>query len=163
MTELQRQEILNKAKVFFRDTIAVNHVKNTVKLESLKEFNINPFLEKYLANFAFGSGTPENIAKALIFPRVIGTSISTSFGTNMQNFCSEVLSGYASLTSGIDIEFKDEIDGRRKFCQIKSGPDTINKDDVVTIINHFDTIRNLARQNRQTDINPTIDCIVGVL
>ncbi len=163
MNEIKRQEILLTAKEFFRDTIAVNHVKNTEKLASLKEFKINPFLDKYLANFAFGDSSAESIAKALVYPRVLGTSITTSFGTNMQNFCNVVLRGYASLVSGIDIEFIDAIDGRKKYCQIKSGPNTINKDDIKSIIDHFDSVRNLARTNRNTDINPTIDCIVGVL
>jgi hypothetical protein len=40
-----------------------------------------------------------------------------------------------SVVHGIDIEFIDAIDGRKKYCQLKSGPSTINKDDVVTIIN----------------------------
>lgn len=163
MTEEQRQDILIKAKAFFRDTIAANHVKNTEKLKELRAFKVNPFLDKYLASYAFGDCSSTSIAKALIYPRVLGTSITTSFGTNMQNFCNSVLSSYASLVSGIDIEFDDAIDGRRKYCQIKAGPQTINKDDIVTIINHFQSVKNLARTNRQTDINPTIDCIVGVL
>jgi len=163
MTAFDKQSILQKVKEFFNDTIAVNHVKNTKKLGNLNEFIVNPFLNVYLANFAFGSSDPVDVAKALIYPRVLGTSITTSFGTNMQNFCSVVLSGYASLIPGIDIEFIDATDNRRKYCQIKAGPNTINKDDIITIQNHFDAVKNLARTNRQTEINPTIDCIVGVL
>lgn len=163
MTEQQRQDILVKAKEFFKNTIAINHVKNTEKLKDISQFKVNPFLDKYLANYAFGDSSSTSIAKALIYPRVLGTSITTSFGTNMQSFCNEVLSSYASLVSGIDIEFDDAIDGRRKYCQIKAGPQTINKDDINTIIGHFDDVRNLARTNRQIAINPTIDCIVGVL
>lgn len=163
MTEEQRQEILANAKTFFRQTIAENHVKNTRKLTNLSEFKVNPFLDKYLANFAFGDSSPRSIAKALVYPRVLGTSITTSFGTNMQNFCNEVLSTYASVVPGIDIEFIDAIDGRRKFCQVKAGPQTINNDDIRSIINHFTSIRNLARTNRNGNINPTIDCVVGVL
>lgn len=163
MTEQQRREILVKAKTFFKETIAVNHVKNTEKLKDLKHFNVNPFLVNYLANYAFGDTSSLSIAKALIYPRVLGTSITTSFGTKMQEFCNDALSSYASLVSGIDIEFIDAIDGRRKYCQTKAGPQTINYDDVTSIKNHFDAVKNLARTNRQTDINPTIDCIVGVL
>lgn len=163
MTEEQKRDILHKAKDFFRETIAANHVRNTVKLMNLEEFKINPFLDKYLANYAFGDSSPTSIAKALLYPRVLGTSITTSFGANIQNFCNVILSSYASLITGIDIEFVDAIDGRRKYCQIKSGPQTINKDDIDSIISHFDDVRNLARTNRHMDINPTIDCIVGVL
>ena len=114
MTEAERQAILSSAKTFFRTRIAENHKANTEKLTSLSKFNINPFTHKYLAQFAFGDSSPESMAKALIYPRVLGTSISTTFGTQLQCFCNEVLSSYASTTSGIDIEFIDAIDGRRK-------------------------------------------------
>lgn len=107
MTEAERQAILSSAKTFFRTRIAENHKANTEKLTSLSKFNINPFTHKYLAQFAFGDSSPESMAKALIYPRVLGTSISTTFGTQLQYFCNEVLSSYASTTSGIDIEFID--------------------------------------------------------
>ena len=162
MTEQQRQEILARAKVFFRESIATNHKRNTEKLVDISNFNVNPFLDIYLAKFAFGSDTPENIAKALIYPRVLGSSITTTFGTQLQYFCSNVLPGFASTTSGIDIEFVDALDGCRKYCQMKSGPNTINKDDVVTIKGHFTAIRNLARANRLENFNPDRDCLVGV-
>jgi len=101
----------------------------------------------YLSNFLQGNHEPKSIAKALIYPRVLGTSINTSFGTNIQKFTSCVLSSFGSTTSGIDIEFIDMIDGEKKYCQLKSGPDTINKDDVETIANHFKDVINLARTN----------------
>lgn len=160
MTEVERQRILTDAKLFFREKIAENHIANTQKLTSLNKFNINPFLHKYLAQFAFGNSSPESMAKALVYPRVLGTSIATTFGTQLQYFCNEVLSSYASTTSGIDIEFIDAIDGRKKYCQVKAGPTTINHDDVDTIKNHFRGIRNLARTNR-LDLSIT-DCVVGV-
>ena len=160
MTEKEKEDILIKAKTFFRNRIASNHQQNTRKLKSLKNFNINPFTAKYLAQFTFGNSNPESIAKVLLYPRILGTSISTTFGTQLQYFCNEVLSSYASTTSGIDIEFIDTIDGRKKFCQVKAGPTTINHDDVTTIKNHFRDIRNLARTNH-LDLRIT-DCIVGV-
>lgn len=162
MNEKERSEILLKAKSFFRTNIVESHIKNTLKLKKLKAFNVNPFLEKYLANFAFGNASAENIAKALLYPRILGTSINTSFGTHMQNFCNDALAGYASVVQGIDIEFIDAIDKRKKYCQIKSGPNTINHDDVTSIKNHFRTIRNLARTNHLTEFNPSTDCIVCV-
>lgn len=160
MTETERQQILSAAKQFFRTRIAKNHIANTRKLSSLDKFNINPFIHKYLAQFAFGDSSPESMAKAILYPRILGTSISTTFGTQLQYFCNEVLSSYASTTSGIDIEFVDSFDGRKKYCQVKAGPTTINHDDVDTIKNHFRAIRNLARINH-LDLNMT-DCIVGV-
>ena len=163
MNEQDKQEILSKAKVFFKDNIVENHIKNTKKLKKVKEFIINPFLVNYLANFAFGNTSKENIAKTLVYPRILGTSINTSFGTQIQTFCCEVLSGLASTTSGIDIEFVDAIDGRKKYCQIKSGPNTINHADITSIKDDFKAIKNLARTNRLPNFNPNIDCIVGVL
>lgn len=147
MTKKEKNEILEKSKVWFRDSIAKNHIKNTKKLVDIERFNINPFLLTYLANFLQGNSNAKSIAKALIYPRVLGTSINTSFGGQIQKFTSEVLSSYSSTTSGIDIEFIDQIDNEKKYCQLKSGPNTINKDDVETIANHFKNIINLARTN----------------
>lgn len=84
MNEKERKEILEKSKKFFRDRVAKNHKNNTEKLTNLDKFNINPFTHKYLANFAFGNASPENMAKALVYPRVLGTSIATTFGTTQQ-------------------------------------------------------------------------------
>lgn len=160
MTENERQRLLDQAKNFFRERIAANHIRNTEQLGDIDRFNINPFIHKYLAQFAFGDSSPRSMAKALLYPRVLGTSIATTFGTQLQYFCNEVLSSFASVVSGIDIEFVDCVDGRRKYCQVKAGPNTINKDDVKTIVDHFSGIRHLARTNH-LDVRAT-DCIVGV-
>ena len=72
----------------------------------------------------------------------------------------EVVGG-ASGIDGIDIEFIDAIDGRRKYCQCKAGPKTINKDDITTILSHFKYLMNKSRLDRmglQFD-----DLVVGVL
>ncbi|MFV0466113.1 MAG: PmeII family type II restriction endonuclease [Lachnospiraceae bacterium] len=156
----QKAEIIQKWKKFFREEIAENHRKNTLKLEHLKEFNLNPFLDNYKANFLLGDSSAKSKATALVYARTLGTSINTTFGTNLQKFCSDILSGFASTTSGIDIEFEDFTDGRRKYCQIKAGPNTINKDDVKTISDHFAGVKNLARTNNlNIGLN---DLIVGV-
>ena len=161
MEAQQKSEILDSAKSWFRESIASNHKRNTEKLADVKKFNINPFLVNYLANFLVGDNSPESIAKALIYPRVLGTSITTSFGTNMQRFASDVLQGFGSMVSGIDIEFDDQVDGRHKYCQLKAGPNTINKDDVETISGHFTSAKHLARTNNlQIGYG---DLIVGVL
>ncbi|KIM11201.1 MAG: MjaII restriction endonuclease [Sulfuricurvum sp. PC08-66] len=144
----QKDLILQNAQKWFRETIAVNHEKNTIKLKNPSEHQINPFLLPYLANFLEGETTPISIAKALVYPRALGTSITTSFGTNIQTFASSVLSSYGSMISGIDIEFVDQIDKTKKYCQLKSGPNTINKDDVETIAGHFRDAINLAKTNK---------------
>ncbi len=158
---MNKQEILERAKQWFRETVAQNHITNTEKLTDPKEFNINPFTAVYLANFLTGNSKPESIAKALLFPRVLGTSISTTFGNGIQQFTNDVLGAFGSTTNGIDIEFTDQIDGYKKYCQLKSGPNTINKDDVESIAGHFKGVINLARTNNQR-INRE-DMIVGII
>lgn len=147
LARTKKAEIIQKWKKFFREEIAASHQKNTLKLANLKHFNLNPFLDNYKANFLTGDNSAKSKAAALVYARALGPSINTTFGTQLQRFCSDILSGYASTTSGIDIEFIDFVDGRRKYCQIKAGPNTINKDDVQTITDHFSGVKNLARTN----------------
>ena len=162
MTEEQKLQIIEGGKQYFRDIIIPNHLKGLEKL-SLEKFKINPFLVNYLAAFLCGNTEPESLAKALVYPRILGTSINTSFGQNIQIFISSLaqIAGCASGIDGIDIEFDDAIDGRKKYCQCKAGPQTINKDDIATILGHFKHLHNKARLDRlsvQVD-----DMIVGVL
>ena len=161
MAEINKEEILKNAQKFFREVLASNHLRNTKKLVDPKEFNVNPFLINYLANYLTGNDTPVNIARVLVYPRILGTSITTSFGQNSQKFCSELLGSSGSVTSGIDIEFEDRIDGRKKYAQVKAGPDTLNFDDVITIKNHFGDLSRRARTNNVLIANT--DMIVGVL
>ena len=162
MEEKQRVLLLENAKEFFKNEIVEAHINTACKKASrLSSYNINPFLFKYLANFLSGNDSPKSIAKALILPRILGTSINTIFGNKIQKMISTIFEGMGSTTQGIDIEFIDAIDGRKKYCQIKSGPNTINKDDVKTLSDHFKNIKNLARTNN-LDIRID-DLIVGVL
>lgn len=162
MDEIKKEAIIESGKDYFRKIIIPNHIKGLEKLK-LKDFKINPFLINYLAAFLCGDAKPESLAKALIYPKVLGTSINTSFGQNIQNFiaCLDEIVGGASGIEGIDIEFIDAIDGRRKYCQCKAGPQTINKDDVATIMTHFKHLLNKSKLDKmklQFD-----DLIVGVL
>lgn len=162
MTEEQKQSIIESGKEYFRTVIIPNHIRNIERLR-LKDFNINPFLINYLASFLCGNTEPKSLAKALVYPRILGTSLNTSFGQNVQIFISglEEVTGGASGIEGIDIEFVDAIDGRRKYCQCKAGPQTINKEDIATILGHFKYILNKSRidkMNLQID-----DLVVGVL
>jgi hypothetical protein len=162
MDDKQRKQIILNAKNFFRNEIVESHINNACKRASkLSEYNINPFLFKYLANFLTGNDKPESIAKALVYPRILGSSINTSFGMKIQNLISTIFEGLGSTTTGVDIEFIDALDSRRKYCQLKAGPNTINHDDVTTIMNHFNGVRNLARTNNlNVGIN---DMIIGVV
>lgn len=162
MTEEQKQAIIKSGKEYFRTIIIPSHLKN-LKTLKLKDFNINPFTINYLASFLCGNTSPESLAKALIYPRILGTSINTSFGQNIQIFISQLrqVAGSASAIDGIDIEFIDALDGRKKYCQCKAGPQTINKDDVNTILSHFKHVLNKSRLDRLS-IHMD-DLIVGVL
>lgn len=162
MQEQAKQRIIESGKQFFRKAIIPNHLKNLEALH-LRSFDINPFLVNYLASFLCGDTEPLSLAKALVYPRILGTSINTSFGTNIQIFISSLaeVSGGASGIDGIDIEFVDAFDGRKKYCQCKAGPKTINKDDIATIMGHFAHLQYKARLDRlplQMD-----DLVVGVL
>ena len=162
MNEEQKKSIIESGKKYFRENIIPKHIQNLQNLK-LKDFNINPFLVNYLAAFLCGDTTPMSLAKALVYPRILGTSINTSFGQNIQIFISNLaeVTGCASGINGIDIEFIDALDGRKKYCQCKAGPKTINKDDVATILGHFKGLVGKARLDRlpiQVD-----DMIVGVL
>ncbi len=161
MNSKERLEILLNAKIFFKKSIAGNHAAKLKSLSKLSTYKYNPFLVKYLAKFFSGKNDANSIAKVLLYPRILGTSINTSFGSNIQKFISNVLGKYGSTTSGIDIEFIDSKDNRKKYCQIKTGPETINKDDVETITRHFNSIKMLARTNN-LDLR-TSDLLVGVL
>ena len=68
-----------------------------------------------------------------------------------------------SLIKGMDIEFSDKIDKRKKWCQLKSGPNTINSEDVKPLIKKFSDTINLARTNRALSGISNSDFIVGVL
>jgi len=159
MTE---NELLRIVTEYFKDKIFENHKLNSLKIHSkLKSYKINPILVKYLSKILEDDFTPIGIAKALYYPRVLGTSINTSFGTRIQNMFVEIGLASGSLIKGMDIEFEDKIDSRKKWCQLKSGPNTINSEDVNPLLKKFSIVANLARTN-QINLNNS-DLILGVL
>jgi hypothetical protein len=148
MEQAKKQEILAKAQSWMKEEIVPAHIKNTKKLSTLDEIKVNPFLWHYLSNYYLGNSNYKSLASVLVLPRVLGTSITTSFGQKMQSFISTVLeSTVGSAVSGIDIEFMDAFDGRKKYCQVKSGPQALNRPDITTIKDHFRAVINLARTN----------------
>tara|TARA_Y100001960_G_scaffold282209_1_gene316403 strand:+ start:744 stop:1463 length:720 start_codon:yes stop_codon:yes gene_type:complete len=161
MNASQNQKILDTAEDWFANVIAVNHKKKLELLVKPEEFNINWFLAPYLSTFMAGNMTSNNLAKALIYPRTLGTSITTIFGTGIQTFITSVLPAYGSTTSGIDVEFIDAVDGKKKYCQVKAGPQTLNGDDVETIHRHFNAAKNTGKTN---NVKFTSDSfVIGVL
>jgi hypothetical protein len=161
MTE---KELTNKIVDYFETYIFENHIAASLKTHSkLKSYNINPIVVKYLSKVLENNYSPEGVAKALFYPRVLGTSINTSFGTRIQNMFVELGIANGSLIKGMDIEFIDKIDNRKKWCQLKSGPNTINSEDVNPLIRKFTSTINLARTNNAFKSISNSDFIVGVL
>jgi len=159
---MNENELLGIVTKYFEEKIFDNHKINSLKNHSkLKSYKINPILVKYLSKVLEDDFTPIGIAQALYFPRVLGTSINTSFGTRIQNMFVELNLADGSLIKGMDIEFVDKIDNRKKWCQLKSGPNTINSEDVNPLLKKFSTVANLARTN-QINLNNS-DLILGVL
>ena len=162
MTDRDKLSIIKSGKEYFRQIIIPAHLKGLAGLR-LRDFDVNPFLINYLAAFLCGNTEPMALAKALVYPRVLGTSINTSFGSNIQYFIAGLkeITGSGSAIPGIDIEFEDALDGRKKYCQCKAGPKTINRDDIDTILGHFKEFKGIARQNRLRVSDE--DLVVGVL
>jgi len=159
MTE---NDLLETIKEYFEVNIFSNHKTNVLKNHTkLSSYKINPIVVKYLSKVLEDDFTPIGIAKALYYPRVLGTSINTSFGTRIQKMFVEIGLAEGSLIKGMDIEFIDKTDNRRKWCQLKSGPNTINSEDVNPLLKKFSKVSNLARTNSMA-MNNT-DLLIGVL
>ena len=158
------KELIKKIVEYFEEKIFQQHINSTLTNHSkLKSYNINPIVVKYLSKVLDDKYSPEGVAKALYYPRVLGTSINTSFGTRIQDMFVELGIAQGSLIKGMDIEFTDQIDKRKKWCQLKAGPNTINSEDVKPLIKKFTDTINLARTNKaMSGVNNT-DFIVGVL
>ena len=164
ITQEDKQRILDSVHGFIVDTLYVHHRKNTEKCRHLKAFKINPLLLHYVASYGYGNDTAENLAKALVYPRVLCTSINTSFGTLIQDFCHQWLKEvYPTGVDGMDLEFNDAIDGRHKLCQLKAGPETINQGDPAVIVKHFKDYSNRAKKNGDKTFNFSTDGIVGIV
>lgn len=143
-----KKQVLDKAKKWWKTKVAEPHKRKSKELSSSDKFSINPFLVIYLANFFEGKSDSKSIAKSLIYPRALGTSPNTIFGTEFQKMIINVFDEISgSAVKGIDIEFTDKKDGRRKYCQIKAGPNVINYDDVSTIKDHFKKALAIAKTN----------------
>lgn len=159
---MKENELLEIVTAYFGDKIFQKHKENVLKNHTkLKAYKINPILVKYLSKVLENNFSPIGIAKALYYPRVLGTSINTAFGTRIQNMFVELGLADGSLIKGMDIEFIDKVDHRKKWCQLKSGPNTINSEDVQPLLRKFATVINLARTN-SINLNNN-DLILGVL
>ena len=159
---MNEETLLNNVINYLHDRIFINHITNSLEEHSkLDSYKINPILVKYLSKVLDNNFTPLGIAKALYYPRVLGTSITTSFGTRIQSMFVELGMAQGSLIAEMDIEFTDKIDGRNKWCQLKAGPNTINSGDVNPLIRKFNKVANLGRTNHKHLRNS--DLILGII
>lgn len=156
--------LIDKLEEWWLSDVYGKHKENVNKLKKSKEFSINPFLHPYLANFVYGDISPTSLAKALILPRMMSSSITTTFGKKMQDFIvNNIEHAKGSGIAGIDIEFTDQTNSSAKtlYCQVKAGPNTINSGDVELISKKFVQLRNKARLDA-LDISSD-SMIVGIL
>lgn len=161
MTE---QELTTKVVEYIENNIFKRNIELSLKENSkLENYQINPILLRYLSKVLDDKYSPAGVAKALFYPRVLGTSINTSFGTQIQKMFVRLNLAKGSLISGMDIEFIDKVDNRKKWCQLKSGPNTINSEDVTPLIKKFTTTINLARTNSELSNIRNTDFVVGVI
>ena len=160
---MSESELIELMVKYFEHEIVQKHQDNLLKNHSrLDNYQINPILLKYLSQLKENEITNEGIAKALFYPRALGTSITGSFGAKFQKMLVNLGLAEGSLIPGIDIEYIDKIEKRKKYCQLKSGPNTINSKDVNPMLNEFDKVANLARANSFRDFNNN-DLVVGIM
>lgn len=161
---MSEQTLISNIVAYFQKNIFENHISASLEKHSqLKSYNINPIVVRYLSEILEGNYSPMGVAKALFLPRVLGTSINTSFGTRIQSMFIDLNIASGSMIKGMDIEFTDQIDNRKKWCQLKAGPNTINSEDVNPLLKKFNDTINLARTNRaMRSINNT-DFTVGII
>jgi hypothetical protein len=144
-------KMANEAKQYFKKEFADIVLKNLKDGHGLSSFNVNPFLITALSKGILSEATPINMAKSLLYPRVFGTSISTTLGDKLQKFCIR-MGARASSTRGMDIEFRDKLENRPLILQLKAGPNTINSGDVRPMLDDMNGAYRLLRQNRCDDI-----------
>ncbi len=161
---MEKMQLIDEIVDYFETNIFERHLDSTIKKHSkLESYNINPIVVRYLSKILENNYNPEGVAKALFYPRVLGTSINTSFGTRIQSMFIDLKIASGSLIKGMDIEFIDKIDNRKKWCQLKAGPNTINYEDVAPLMKKFSDTINLARTNNAFKEIRNTDFIVGVL
>ena len=129
---------------------------------NIEEHNSNPFIAAYAAKAISGGLAPFDQARALVIQRAFGTGMHTSFGTQIQKAIITIVpTASGSVIQGMDIEFQEPATGIMRYCQVKAGPYTVNKDTSEKIVDKFDKALNLAKTNGVRITNDQL--IVGVL
>lgn len=136
-------------------------VRNIWRL-NLSAFNINPFTVKVLAR-VFGEYGAENMAKALVYPRILWTSASTTTWTVLQKMCVDLLGARGASAQWMDIEFIDKTTNKLTYLQLKAWPNTINSGDVDPIVAHMIGAYNLLKTNGWYNADTMPVLWIGVL
>jgi hypothetical protein len=142
LTDNQRDRIREKFAAFL-DARARNLERLT--LDDLK-FNV---VQLRAIATMLDFETPEDLLRYRLAQHLERGTV-TAWGSALQAVAREI-SGSGSGVEGADIEVT--VNGRRHFIQVKSGPDTANKD----IAQNIATLLNSARARDQTAI-----CVLGV-
>lgn len=69
---IETEVLLQRAKLFFRDNIVSSHLNALENASHLKDYNVNPFLSTYLANFLEGNNDPRSIVNNLFADEITG-------------------------------------------------------------------------------------------
>lgn len=131
---MPQEQLLSNIVDYFQQEIFEPHLRNLQNdYANFDSYSANPFLLPYLSKIIEGEYSERGIAKALYLPRVLSSSITTSFGSHIKqilinNNLAESRSGRSNI-----ISFTDHISGIYTACILKAGPYTINSGDKALI------------------------------
>lgn len=106
---------------------------NMLRTLSLDSLNPNPFLIQSL-----NLSTPEEVIRLNVYAAAT-RSIVTSFGLIVQNMIGSTSETVKKLRSGWDL-LKTDRDQRKHWIQVKSGPNDMDKDQVIYWSNQIDKV-----------------------
>jgi hypothetical protein len=129
------------------DRFLSRRIRNLERL-TLDHLKFNVLLARVTATM-LEFDTPESLLRSRLAQHLERGS-STGFGTTLQAIARDI-TGQATGVAGADIAL--DRDGRRHYIQVKSGPDTANKD----IAENIARLLNAARAR-----DPTAICLMGV-
>ena len=156
----QAQDALETVDSWVKNNIFNKHLQNTKKLNTFSQFNINPFLAAYQTQCLGHDFTATNFALSLINHRALGTSLNTTFGNALKNISDTLFANCDWITKskfhGINFEYKSQKDGRKKYCQLKAGPESINHNGALKIKVNFNRI---SKENINVELK---DFVIGV-
>jgi len=163
MKKTQKEAIIECGREFFKKTIKLDHIKSIEDLR-LKDFKLKPTVVNCITSYTLGRNTPKSVARALIHSVILETYANKISKKKVQRFVSKIaeITCNTSNYEGIDMEFIDAIDGRKKYCQVLPSSKKVNMNDNWRAAANF---RNITRQYEYIDDWPFEyeDLIVGTL